>query len=185
MGMYRYIRQAWQSEAMNDILKERLIQWRNEPTIVRAEYPTRLDRAHSLGYRAKQGFVVARIKIGKGASKREKPAGGRKPGNLALTAITPKLNLQHIAEMRVAKSHPNMEVLNSYYVAEDGRQIWYEVILVDPDHPAIKNDPKINWICEPANRGRVFRGLTSAGKSHRMLRGSGKGFERRNNPEKR
>jgi len=185
MGMYKYLQQAWQSEAMRDILKARLIEWRKEPTIVRAEYATRLDRAHALGYKAKQGFLIARIKIGKGASKREKPAGGRKPGNAAMTSITPKLNLQHIAEMRVGKAYPNLEVLNSYYAAEDGRQIWYEVILVDPDHPAIRNDPHMSWIADPKNRGRVFRGLTSAGKSHRMLRGTGKGYERRNNPEKR
>jgi large subunit ribosomal protein L15e len=28
----------------------------------------------------------------------------------------------------------------------------------------------INWICRPENRGRAFRGLTSAGKKARGLR---------------
>lgn len=74
--------------------------------------------------------------------------------------MTPKMNLQHIAEMRVARKFPNLEVLNSYYVAEDGKHKWFEVILVDPNHSCIKNDSKMNWICSPANRGRVFRGLT-------------------------
>lgn len=170
---------------MKDIMKARMIEWRKEPVILRIEHPTRLDRAHSLGYKAKQGFVVARIRIGKGSSKREKPSGGRKPGNAAQYAITPDQNLQHIAEMRTARAFPNLEVLNSYYVSEDGRDIWYEVILVDPSHSAIKNDQKINWISEPKNRGRVFRGLTSSARRHRMLRNRGKGYERRNTPEHR
>ena len=149
------------------IMKERLIAWRKQPVVIRIERPTKLDRAHSLGYKAKQGFVITRIRIGKGSSKREKPMGGRKPGKAGLTKINPDMNLQHIAEMRVARKFPNLEVLNSYYIAEDGKQKWFEVILVDPNHSCIKNDPKLNWICKPAHRKRVFRGLTSAGKRSR------------------
>ena len=129
--------------------------------------PTKLDRAHALGYKAKQGFVLVRVKIGKGSSKREKPIGGRKPGNAGLTKMNIKMNTQHIAEGRVAKKYPNMEVLNSYYVAEDGKSKWFEVILIDPNHSSIKNDPKLNWVCKPVNKRRVFRGLTAAGKKSR------------------
>jgi len=66
------------------------------------------------------------------------PAGA--PG---LTAIKPQ-NLAvfdwWIAEERAAKKYPNLEVLNSYYVTEDGSHKWYEVILVDPHHPVIRNE---------------------------------------------
>jgi large subunit ribosomal protein L15e len=165
MGYAKYLKQFRKSPEYDKIVKERLISWRTEPVVIRVERPTKLDRAHSLGYKAKQGFVLARIKIGKGSSKREDFAGGRKPLHAGMTKITPKMNLQHIAETRVARKFPNLEVLNSYYVAEDGKQIWFEVILVDPNHPCIKNDPKLNWVCSPANKRRVFRGLTSAGKS--------------------
>jgi len=72
-----------------------------------------------------------------------------------------------IAEERVAKRFPNMEVLNSYYVGEDGVYKWFEVILVDPHHPSIRSDSDINWICDETQKGRVFRGLTSAGKRMR------------------
>ena len=183
MGMYKYIQKLWKSPEKKSLFKERLISWRRQPTMLRIDKPTRLDRAHSLGYKAKQGYVLVRVRIKRGSRKRERPAGGRKPGNAALTSIHPGMNLQHIAEMRAARKHPNLEVLNSYYVAEDGRHKWFEVILVDPDHPVIKSDPKINWICEPHNRGRVFRGLTSAGKRTRML-GRGKGYERKNTNKK-
>ena len=87
-------------------------------------------------------------------------------------------SIQRIAEERTAKHYPNLEVLNSYWVGEDGTHKYYEVILVDPNHPAIRADPKINWICNPANRGRVFRGLTSAGKKGRGLLYKGKGAEK-------
>src|SRR2546426_204199 len=102
-----------------------------------------------------------------------------RPRNLyALVKITMAKSIQRIAEERTAKHYPNMEVLNSYWVGEDGTHKYYEVILVDPKHPAIRNDPKINWICNPANRGRVFRGLTSAGKKGRGLLYKGKGAEK-------
>jgi large subunit ribosomal protein L15e len=169
MGYLKYLRKFQKSPEYEKLAKERLISWRREPVILRIDKSTRLDRAHALGYKAKQGFVLARIRIGKGSSKREKPSGGRKPLHAGMTKITPKMNLQHIAEMRVARRFPNLEVLNSYYVAEDGKSKWFEIILVDPSHSCIKNDSKINWICEPQNRRRVFRGLTSAGKSSREL----------------
>jgi large subunit ribosomal protein L15e len=174
MGYLKYVRNFWENDAYNSLVKERLISWRKEPVIIRIERPTRLDRAHVLGYKAKQGFVLARIRIGKGASKREKYVGGRKPLHAGLTKITPGMNLQHISEMRVARKYPNLEVLNSYYVAEDGKYKWFEVILVDPQHPCIKNDPHLNWICNPANRRRVFRGLTSSGRESRGLQVKGK-----------
>ena len=72
----------------------------------------------------------------------------------------------------------NLEILNSYWVAEDGRYKWYEVILVDPNHPVILSDSKINWICNRAHKGRVHRGLTSAGKKSRGLMNKGKGAEK-------
>jgi large subunit ribosomal protein L15e len=71
-----------------------------------------------------------------------------------------------------------MEVLNSYWVGSDGRHQYFEVILVDPHHPSVLADPSLSWIADPANRGRAFRGLTSAGKKGRGLRARGKGAEK-------
>ena len=50
------------------------------------------------------------------------------------------------------------------WVGEDGKSKWYEVILMDRNHPSVQNDPDLNWVCNPSNRGRAFRGKTSAGK---------------------
>ena len=71
-----------------------------------------------------------------------------------------------------------MEVLNAYEVGKDGKHKWYEVILIDGKHPRINKDKRTSWILNPANKGRVFRGLTSAGKSSRGLRNKGKGAEK-------
>ncbi|MEM2338349.1 MAG: 50S ribosomal protein L15e, partial [Candidatus Bathyarchaeia archaeon] len=39
-------------------------------------------------------------------------------------------------------------------------------------------DKDVNWICQKQHRGRVFRGLTSAGKKVRGLRKKGRGAEK-------
>jgi large subunit ribosomal protein L15e len=167
MGIYKYLQKLDKNPEYIQLAKDRLISWRKEPSILRIDGPTKLDRAHFLGYKAKLGFVMARVKITKGTSKREVTDGGRKPPNYGKYAMTIKMNTQHIAEMRVARKFPNLEVLNSYQVAQDGKRQWFEVILIDPEHPCIKNDHKLNWVCNPANRGRVFRGLTASGKRSR------------------
>jgi len=173
--MYSYIAEAWKRPfegELGQVMKMRLIKWRRQPSIVRVEKPTRLDRARALGYKAKQGFVVVRVRVRKGGLRKPRPDSGRRPKRMGVYGYTTWKSLRLIAEERAARKYPNLEVLNSYYVGEDGRYKWYEVILVDPHHPAVKSDPDINWICRPANRGRAFRGLTSAGKKMRGLRKS-------------
>jgi len=78
--------------------------------------------------------------------------------------------MQLIAEERAAKRFSNLEALNSYWVGEDGQHKWFEVIMVDPSHPAIQSDGHLNWICRRVHRGRAERGLTSSGKRMRGLR---------------
>ncbi len=174
-SMYHYIALAWKKPyegEHKDLMKERLIKWRRQPTIVRVEKPTRLDRARALGYKAKQGIIVVRVKVRKGGMRKERPNKGRRPKRMGVYGFAPAKSLRLIAEERAARKYPNLEVLNSYYVGEDGVYKWFEVILVDPHHPAIKSDPDLNWITESVHKGRVFRGLTSAGKKMRGLRKS-------------
>ncbi|RLF26484.1 MAG: 50S ribosomal protein L15e [Thermoplasmata archaeon] len=178
--MYSYIGELWKKPdtSFKSPLKQRIIQWRKEESFVRVEKPLRIDRARALGYKAKQGYIVVRARVRRGGLRKPRIRGGRKPSARGLKKITPGKSVQRIAEERTAKRYPNMEVLNSYWVGEDGKYHYYEVILVDPSHPVIKNDPKINWICNPANRRRVLRGKTSAGKKGRGLRHKGKGAEK-------
>jgi large subunit ribosomal protein L15e len=157
---------------------ERLLNWRREHTVTRLEHPTRLDRARAVGYRAKGGFVVVRVKVRRGGQGKRAIIAGRRPKHKGILRMTLSKSLRRIAEERAQKHYPNLEVLNSYWLGEDGKQKFFEVILVDPDHPEILADPKISWISAPAQRGRVYRGLTSAGVEGRGLRWKGKGTER-------
>ena len=180
-NLYGYIRQAWKIPSksyVKELAWSRQIEWRRGPSFVRVEHPLRIDRARELGFRAKPGYVVVRARVRRGGRRKPWPMGGRHPKRRGMNKITMAKSIQRMAEERVSKRHPNMEVLNSYWVGEDGGHKYYEVILVDPQHPSIKNDPKINWICEPQHRGRAFRGLTSAGRKGRGLMYKGKGAER-------
>ncbi len=180
-NLYGYVRKAWKNPSksyVKELAWSRQIEWRRGESFVRVDHPLRLDRARELGYRAKPGYVVVRARVRRGGLRKHWPMGGRHPKRRGMNKITMGKSIQRLAEERVQTRHPNMEVLNSYWIGEDGRHKYYEVILVDPDHPAIKNDPKINWICEPQHRGRVYRGLTSAGKKGRGLLYKGKGAEK-------
>lgn len=179
MGLYKQIREQWKKPQINfpELWRERLLQWRREPVTLKIDRPTRLDRARSLGYKAKQGFVIARQKVVRGGHERPQIKGGRRPKRFG-TRLSLRKNYQQIAEERAQNKFANLVVLNSYWVAQDGRHYWYEVILVDPSHPVIKSDPKINWLCQRKHWGRVFRGKTSAGRKGRGMRGKGKGFEK-------
>lgn len=179
--MYRYIREAWKNpnkSFVKELMQKRASEWRREGVIQRIDRPTRIDRARSLGYKAKKGYIVVRTRIRRGGRRKSRFKAGRRPKRMGVLKITPKKSLKRIAEERVARKFPNLEVLNSYWVWEDGKHKFYEVILVDPHHPSIKNDPNINWIGEKQHKGRVFRGLTSEGKKTRGLRGKGKGAEK-------
>merc|ERR1712216_394388 len=77
-----------------------------------------------------------------------------------------KLNRVVIYEALLKKASrkaTNMRVLNSYWICQDSTYKWYEIIMIDPFHNAIRNDPKINWICKGVHKHREMRGLTSAG----------------------
>ncbi|MDH5481980.1 MAG: 50S ribosomal protein L15e [Candidatus Bathyarchaeota archaeon] len=178
---YKYIAEAWarpERSYVDELMRQRLIDWRRQPVVFRIEKPTRLDKARKLGYKAKQGFVMIRVRVRRGGLRKQRPKAGRRPKRMGVKKFKPAKNLRLIAEERGARKFPNMEVLNSYWVGEDGRSKWFEIILIDPDHPAIKADKDIGWICEKQHHGRVFRGLTSAGKKARSLRRKGRGAEK-------
>ncbi|MEK6741566.1 MAG: 50S ribosomal protein L15e [Nanoarchaeota archaeon] len=167
-GMYHYVKQAWKEPDMK-ILRERMIEWRASPAFVKVDKPLRIDRARALGYKAKKGFVVVRVRLLRGGHARPRPNKGRRSKRLH-TRKNLRMSYQWIAEQRVARKYINLEVLSSYMIGKDGVHYFYEVILVDPTRPEIKNDKTMSWISKPGNRGRAFRGITSAGKKSRGLR---------------
>jgi len=180
-SFYKYMADTWNDPDptyKRELRLSRLIEWRREENFLRIDRPTRLDRARKLGYKAKQGYVMVRGRVRKGSMRKRQIKGGRRPKRMGINRITVGKSMQRIAEERASKRYPNLEVLNSYWVAKDGKYEWYEIIMVDPHHPVIRNDPKINWIRDPEHKGRAYRGKTSAGQKGRGLRNKGKGAEK-------
>ena len=171
MGIYKYIRAVWKQPKANlgSLWQERLILWRKQPVTVRVRRPTRLDRARSLGYRAKPGVLIVRQRVIRG--------GHRAPETNK--RITIKKNYQVIAEERASRAYPNCEVLNSYEVGKDGHYYWYECIMVDRAHPAVRADKELKFLAISHHQGRVHRGKTAAGRRGRgLLTHKGKGAEK-------
>ncbi len=144
MGLAKYrklINKVYEKE-----LKERLIEWRKQPAIVKLEHPTLIYKARMLGYKAKQGIIVVRVRVRKGKMSKQRPRTGRRPKRMGTTRLSLKKSLRLIAEEKAQRKFPNMEVLNSYYVAEDGMYKWFEVIMVDPYSTSIKYDKNLSFL---------------------------------------
>jgi len=151
--------------------------WRHGEVITKEEKPLKSWRAREFGWKDKPGFVAVVVRVGKGGRKRRQFQGGRKPSKAYMYAMLEK-SKQVIAEEKANRRFPNCEVLGSYWLWEDGQYKYFEVIFVDTANPHVKNDKEINWICEKTQKGRVYRGLTPAGRKMRGLRNKGKGAEK-------
>jgi len=181
MGAYKYVSELWrkkQSDVMRFLLRVRCWEYRHLPVVHRASRPSRPDKARQLGYKAKQGYVVYRVRVRRGNRKRPVKKGITygKPKTHGVNELKPTRNLRSVAEERVGRRCSNLRVLNSYWVNQDATWKVYEVILVDPSHKAIRRDPRIHWICRATHKHRELRGLTSAGRSARGLHGKGHRF---------
>ncbi|MEC7064995.1 MAG: 50S ribosomal protein L15e, partial [Candidatus Thermoplasmatota archaeon] len=138
-GLYQHVRDTWRrpKDALPHMYRQqRMAQWRREPVNCRIERPTRLDAARRMGYKAKQGVVLIRTRVRRGGLRKGKIHMKRKPSKAGISKITMAKNTQRIAEERVNRHFPNLEVLNSYWVGQDGKHKYYEVIMIDTHHPA-------------------------------------------------
>lgn len=79
-----------------------------------------------------------------------------------------------IPQERAGRHCGALRVLNSYWVGEDSTYKFFEVLLVDPFHKAVRRNPDTQWITQAVHKHREMRGLTSAGKKSRGL---GKGHK--------
>ena len=124
-------------------IRQRAIIWRKQNAVTRIEKPSRLLRARRLGYKAKQGIIVVRMRVGTGGMRKQRPRGGRRPKHLGVTRIKGDDSMKQVAERRGLEHYPNMKLLGSYYLYKDGKHYWYEVILADPSHPRIIKDKEL------------------------------------------
>lgn len=167
-GLAYYLRQAWKKPD-KETLRNRMIEWRASNVITRVDSPLRLDRAHALGYKAKNGVFVVRVRINRGGHRKTRPNKGRRSKRMT-PRVTLKLNYKTIAERKAARKFANCEVVNSYWIGKDGIHYFFEVILADRDSPEVKADKELSHII--SQRGRTFRSLTSSATKSRGLRNS-------------
>jgi large subunit ribosomal protein L15e len=159
---YSYIKKS-----IRENMKSKLIDFRRGNTTEKIDKPTDIGRARKLGYKDKKGFVIIRVRIKRGGHKRPRPRKGRMVRNLTINKSL-MMNYQWIAEQRASKKYPNLEILNSYKVAKDGKSYWFEIIMIDASKPEISKDKNYKVICH--KKKRAYRGLTSAGRKSRGLR---------------
>merc|ERR1712196_50871 len=160
---------------MQFVLRLRTWEYRQLPIVHRVTKPSRPDKARRLGYKAKQGYVIYRCAVRRG-SRKLKVAKGivyGKPKSQGVNQLKLHKSLRGIAEERLGRHLPSLRTLNSYWVGQDGTYKYYEVIMVDPNHNAIRNDARINWICNPVHKLRPEHGLTGAAKKSRGLQKRG------------
>ena len=124
-------------------LRQRAVIWRNQNAVTRVEKPSRIARARRLGYKAKQGIIVIRMRVGTGGMRKQRPRGGRRPKHLGVTKIKADVSMKQVSERRVLERYPNMKLLGSYFLYKDGMHYWFEVVLADPSHPRIAKDKEI------------------------------------------
>jgi len=169
MSLTKYLRAAWKKP---DKLtsRARMIEWRKAGAITKVDKPLRIDRARALGYKAKKGVIVVRVKLKRGGHKKSRPNKARRTKRLHIRKNL-RMNYKEIAESRVARKYTNMEVLNSYLIGKDGIHYFYEVILVDRSEPGILKDKQLGAFVK-APKARSLRGITSAGRKARGLRNS-------------
>ena len=67
-----------QSDVLRFLLRVRCWEYRQLNVIHRASRPSRPDKARRLGYRAKQGYVIYRVRVRRGNRKKAVPKGASK-----------------------------------------------------------------------------------------------------------
>uniref|UniRef100_A0A7E4UUY6 Ribosomal protein L15 n=1 Tax=Panagrellus redivivus TaxID=6233 RepID=A0A7E4UUY6_PANRE len=180
MGAYKYMQEIWrkkQSDVMRYLQRVRTWQYRQLAAIHRAPRPTRPEKAHRLGYKAKQGkYRLIRLfsmySFCESSRLLTKGQTYGKPKTHGVNQLKFARNLQSVAESRVGRRCGGLRVLNSYWIGQDSTFKFFEVILLDPAHKVIRNNPDTQWITKAVHKHREMRGLTSAG---RKSRGLGKG----------
>jgi large subunit ribosomal protein L15e len=177
MGAADYIRKAFQNEwkGISDdnydyalIMRKRGIEYRNdERAVVKVDHPTNLPSARSVGYKAKQGIFVVRVRVRKGTGTHHRPKNKRRPKRQGQAKLSRRLSTRAMAEQKASKHFENAEAIGSYKVAEDGKWHYFEVVMADRTASTVVNDKNLAYLVH-GHRGRAERGKTFASGSNKL-----------------
>ncbi len=130
MGAFKYIKASFEKsyKTRSEEYRKRLQAWKKQSPVVRIENPTNPGRARELGYKATKDYIVIRVRTKRGRVKRPRPDLGRKPAKNRLRE-NPGKPWSWTAEKKAQRFHPNMRVVNSYWIGEDGVAQYFEIIM--------------------------------------------------------
>lgn len=96
------------------LLRVRCWEYRQQNVVARISRPSRPDKARRLGYKAKQGYVVYRVRVRRGNRKKQAAKGATfgKPTNQGVNQLKFQRSLRNVAEERVARRCGGLRVLN-------------------------------------------------------------------------
>lgn len=108
MGAYKYVEAIHtkkQSDLMRFLLRVRCWEFRQLAVMHRISRPSRPDKARRLGYKAKQGFVIYRIRVRRGNRKKPVSKGATfgKPVHHGVNHLKYQRSLKSTAEERVGR----------------------------------------------------------------------------------
>jgi large subunit ribosomal protein L15e len=71
---YKLIQETFQKEykERSELYRKRIAEWRRQPPVVQVEKPTNIAAARRKGYKAKEGFIIVRVRVKRGKRKTEK-----------------------------------------------------------------------------------------------------------------
>ena len=104
MGAYKYLEELYkrkQCDILRFLLRVRAWQYRQLSSVHRASRPTRPDKARRLGYKAKQGYCIYRVRVKRGGRKRKVAKGicYGKPVTGGVSQLKFQRSLRSVAEV--------------------------------------------------------------------------------------
>jgi len=118
-------------EALKEYKKTVLERVKKLPAVSKVERPFMLKRCRSLGYKPKPGYIVVISRVPRGGRRKPRPNSGRRPKHAGAVLFTPGLSRKEIAIYRAKRKFPNMKVLGAHKLVEDGKHIWFEIVMKD------------------------------------------------------
>src|SRR2546428_8421214 len=119
---YECLQQLWRKHDPERLgwLRQEAVEWRRDPVIMRIRRPTRPDKGSLLGYKAKQGIIMVRVRVRTGGARKPRPASGRRQKALGSVKFTRAISFQRVGENGPLRKATNMIVMIAYYLISIG-----------------------------------------------------------------
>src|SRR2546426_12611165 len=99
---YEYLQQLWRKHDPELLgwLRQEAVEWRRDPVIMGIRRPTGADKARMVGYKAKKGIIMVRVRVRTGGAKKPRPGSGRGPKGMGALKFHRGVSSQRVGENR-------------------------------------------------------------------------------------